>query len=108
MHLMPAVLALLAAALGRDTNPLLSLAAPARPKYLMVATSVSAPAVTRDGVAVTLFADIVPDRGMHVYAPGAKDYLPIALTIAPAKNVRVGKLTYPMPEIYFFEVLNER
>ncbi len=107
MSLMTVLVAWLSAALGQNTNPLLSLVPPA-PKYLTLSTSAGAPQAAGGAASVPLYVDVVPKRGMHVYAPGAKDYLPIALTITPAKNVRVGKLAYPMSEIYFFEVLNER
>src|SRR6185295_11704234 len=45
--------------------------------------------------------------GVHVYAPGAKDYLPVKLTLKPQSDVKVGKLTYPKAEMMFFEPLNE-
>ena len=47
-------------------------------------------------------------RGMHVYAPGAAGYRPIAVTIAPQPFVQLRPLQYPPSEIYFFKPLNER
>src|SRR6185295_17190458 len=100
MSVMTLLAALVAAAFGQNTtNPLASLLQPAAPKYLTVTTSAGPVQTKAGGATVTLYVDVVPNRGMHVYAPGAKDYLPIGLTIAPAKNVRVGKLAYPMSEI---------
>jgi len=52
--------------------------------------------------------DIAPRSKIHVYAPGAKGYRAISLSIEPHPQVRVLPLRYPDPEIYFFEPLNER
>jgi hypothetical protein len=52
--------------------------------------------------------DITPKKGMHVYAPGAKNYRVIGLTIAPQPYVRVLPVKYPASEIYHFKPLNER
>lgn len=56
----------------------------------------------------SLLVDIEPHSGIHVYAPGAKGYRAISLSIEPNPLVRVQPLQYPASEIYFFEVLNER
>ena len=52
--------------------------------------------------------DIAPHHGMHVYAPGAKNYRVIALNISPQPFVRVLPTNYPASQIYFFKPLNER
>jgi hypothetical protein len=77
--------------------------------HLTTATSASptAAAPARPGSTIKLFVDVIPDPKIHVYAPGAKDYLPIALEIAPAAGVTVGKLTYPKAQDLYFEPLNE-
>jgi hypothetical protein len=77
--------------------------------HLTTATSASptAAAPARAGSTIKLFVDVIPDAKIHVYAPGAKDYLPIALEIAPAAGVTVGKLTYPKAQDLYFEPLNE-
>jgi DsbC/DsbD-like thiol-disulfide interchange protein len=59
------------------------------------------------GTMVALFVDMTPKAGVHVYAPGAKDYLPVKLTLKPQPDVKVGKLTYPKAEMVFFAPLNE-
>ena len=56
----------------------------------------------------SLVLDINPGPGIHVYAPGAKGYRAIALTIPPQPNVRVLPVQYPASQIYFFKPLNER
>jgi hypothetical protein len=60
------------------------------------------------GTRFTLALDITPKRGMHVYAPGAKNYRVISLNIAPQAHVRTMPLRYPAAETYNFEPLNER
>jgi peroxiredoxin len=52
--------------------------------------------------------EIEPRSKIHVYAPGAKGYRVISLSIAPDPLVRVLPMRYPDSEIYFFKPLNER
>ena len=52
--------------------------------------------------------DIEPHAKIHVYAPGAKGYRVIALTIEPNPQVRVLPMQYPASEIYFYKPLKER
>jgi len=56
----------------------------------------------------SLVLDIKPGPGIHVYAPGAKGYRAIALTITPQPNVRVLPNEFPASQFYFFKPLNER
>ena len=91
-------IALLTWALQASLLPL-----PVAPKYLSLVTSVSAPTVKPGGV-ISLFVDITPNPGIHVYAPGAKNYLPIALTLRPRA---ARPLRYPKADLLFFEPLNE-
>ncbi len=75
--------------------------------HLDVTTYPSDPAVA-PGNRFSLVLDIKPGPGIHVYAPGAKGYRAIALTIPPQPNVRVLPVQYPASQIYFFKPLNER
>lgn len=84
---------------------LLALLATVTP-HLKIATSASV-AEARRGSIVRLFVDVIPDPKVHVYAPGAKDYLPIALALAPPSGVNVGTLVYPKSQDLFFEPLKE-
>jgi DsbC/DsbD-like thiol-disulfide interchange protein len=59
------------------------------------------------GEKVSLALEMTPNPGIHVYAPGAKDYLPVKLTLKPQPDLRIGKLTYPKSEMVHFEALNE-
>lgn len=60
------------------------------------------------GNRISLAFEVSPHAGMHVYAPGATGYRPIAVTIAPQPFVQMQPLQYPASEIYFFAPLNER
>jgi DsbC/DsbD-like thiol-disulfide interchange protein len=62
---------------------------------------------TASGAKVSLVVEMTPNPGIHVYAPGAKDYLPVKLTLKPQPDIRIGKLTYPKSEMVHFEALNE-
>ena len=56
---------------------------------------------------VTLALDVTPDPKVHVYAPGAKDYVQTTLNIAAPRRTTVGKPTYPPSELVFDAALNE-
>lgn len=73
------------------------------------ATVTASPAeiASKAGAKVSLFVDIVPKPGIHVYAPGAKDYIAVALKLTPQADVKAGKATFPKSEMMFFEPLNE-
>jgi Disulphide bond corrector protein DsbC len=81
------------------------LSAPPTPHIKMTASASAAEA--RPGGTIKVFVDVMPDPKVHVYAPGAKDYLPIALTITPRAGIKVGKLAYPKSQDWYFEPLKE-
>jgi len=56
----------------------------------------------------SLVFDVVPKRGIHVYAPGATGYRVVSLAVAPQPFVQQQPVRYPPSEIYFFKPLNER
>src|SRR5262245_37510455 len=96
---------ILAAALGQAA-PTLQFRGPAS-KHAAI-TSGSTPATAAPGEKVTLFVDMTPNKGVHVYAPGAKDYLPVKVTLKSQSDVKAaGKLVYPKSESVFFAPLNE-
>lgn len=74
--------------------------------HITLATSASA-GEARPGETIRLFVDVIPDPKVHVYAPGAKDYLPIVLAITPRAGIKAGKLTYPKAQDWYFEPLKE-
>jgi hypothetical protein len=75
-------------------------------RYLDITTFPGNPAVA-PGDRFSVVLDIQPHPNMHVYAPGAKGYQAISLSIEPNPLVRVLLLKYPASETYFFKVLNE-
>src|SRR3954463_6415052 len=81
------------------------LSAPPTPHIKMTAGASAAEA--RAGTAIRLFVDVTPDPKVHVYAPGAKDYQAIALTITPRAGIKAGKLVYPKSQDWYFEPLKE-
>ena len=85
--------------------PLLLLGTP----HIMMTTSASVTpaAPAKAGATVKLFVDVVPEPKIRVYAPGAKDYLPIVLELSPSAGVRAGKLNYPPSQDWYFEPLKE-
>ena len=54
------------------------------------------------GTKVSLFVDVTPKTGIHVYAPGSKDYIAIAMKLAPQSQIKAGKLEYPKSEMMSF------
>jgi hypothetical protein len=54
------------------------------------------------GAKTMLFIDVTPNPNIHVYAPGAKDYIPITVKVEAQPGVKVGKLTYPKAEVMTF------
>src|SRR2546421_10566093 len=65
------------------------------------ATIVASPADVsgKAGTKLSLFVDVTPKPGMHVYAPGNADYIPITVKLNPAAEIKTGKLAYPKSEV---------
>ena len=64
-----------------------------------MATPVEVPAA---GGKVSLFVEVTPKPGIHVYAPGTENYIPISIKLDPAAGIKAGKLTYPKSEMMTF------
>ena len=73
--------------------------------HLTVSTSASV-AKASSGAKISLFVDIAPKPEMHVYAPGEKDAVPVAVTLEPDATVKPGAPAFPAAEKYFFAPLN--
>ena len=71
-------------------------------KHLTVLTSTSAHAAA-PGSKLSLYVDVTPNPGIHVYAPGAKDYLPVALDVASTPNVTFRSKRFGKAESMEFE-----
>ena len=71
-------------------------------------TTYASDAVVAPGNRFSLVVDVLPHRGMHVYAPGAAGYRPIALSVSSQPFVQLSPIQYPPSDTFFFEPLNER
>ena len=80
---------------------------PSAIQHVTLAASAAPPFATTGGQ-VTLLLDVTPNRDVHVYAPGAKDFLQTTLTLSPQGRLTIGKPVYPKAELVLDPVLNER
>ena len=64
--------------------------------------------VVAPGSQFSVVFDVTPHPGVHVYAPGAKDYKAIAFTLKPNALLTTRPVLYPSPETYYFKPLDER
>jgi hypothetical protein len=71
-------------------------------------TSYATDSAAAPGTRFSLVLDVTPGPRIHVYAPGATGYKPIALRIEPQPGLVLRETHYPKAEEYFFEPLNER
>jgi hypothetical protein len=63
-------------------------------QHVTAQTGVNA-APVRPGGTVTLWVDVTPKAQIHVYAPDAKDFIPVALELTPTGGVTFDKPIYP-------------
>jgi peroxiredoxin len=75
--------------------------------HIEITTYPSLPSIA-PGDRFSVALDIQPHPKIHVYAPGAKGYRVVSLTIEPNPQVRVLPVQYPPSEIYYYRPLNER
>jgi DsbC/DsbD-like thiol-disulfide interchange protein len=54
---------------------------------------------------LTLSATPVP--GVHVYAPGNPDYIPVSVAVTPVEGLTIGQAAFPEAEPYFFAPLKQ-
>ena len=54
------------------------------------------------GEKVALVVDVAPKPGIHVYAPGSNDYIPITVKLNAQPELKAGKVAYPKSEIMTF------
>ncbi len=64
-------------------------------------------AVAAVGHRVTLTVRVMPGRKMHVYAPGQKGYIPIALTLRADPAFKAHPVRFPASTTYRYEPLKE-
>jgi len=70
-------------------------------------TSYATDQVAAPGTHFSLVLDVTPAARVHVYAPGATGYIPVAITLQPQAGLVVRGARFPKAEDYFFEPLNE-
>ena len=70
-------------------------------------TSYASDEVAAPGTHFSLVLDVTPASRVHVYAPGAAGYKPVAVTLQPQPGIIVKTTHFPKAEAYFFEPLNE-
>ena len=77
-----------------------------RTPHLSFTASLS-PDTVKAGGRLSLIVDVVPKKGMHVYAPGTK-YRAITVTLNSHRFLKASRLDYPRPSIYVFKPLKEQ
>ena len=88
-------------ALVQSAPPLPLLPPDALPKHLTIAATTSAASVA-PGSTIALFLDVTPNPGIHVYAPGARDYVPISVRIDRVDGITAHATTYPKSDTMTF------
>jgi hypothetical protein len=63
-------------------------------QYVTVESSMSAASASSGGT-LMLWADVTPKRNIHVYAPGAKDVMPVSLVTTPSAQVTFASVQIP-------------
>ena len=64
--------------------------------------------IAAPGHRVSLIADVVPGRNIHVYAPGQQGYIAIQLKLDPSPDFKAAAVRFPASREYRFAPLNER
>jgi hypothetical protein len=98
-----AIDSVLAYLVGRNTTPTSTKIVA---QHLHLTVSASSQTVT-PGQPFSLFIDGTPAKRIHVYAPGATNYKPIALQIDSKPGLLVGHLRFPEPGNLYFKPLDE-
>src|SRR6266478_6652634 len=70
-------------------------------------TSYATDDVAAQGTHFSLVLDVTPGPRVHVYAPGASDYKPVAISVQPQPGLVLKAPQYPKSEDYFFKPLKE-
>jgi hypothetical protein len=89
---------------SRDTGPVNGVRS--ETAHLTCRTSAS-DGVVAPGTRFTLLIDVAPRKGVHVYAPGQADYIPVSLKVEPDAAIKVHAPRFPPAERFLFKPLNE-
>jgi len=79
---------------------------PRAPARLSVALTADATVIV-PGRKTMLRLDMVPAPGIHVYAPGNPDYIPVSVTLTAPAGVQLQSAIYPPGQDYAFGELKE-
>ncbi len=60
------------------------------------------------GNRLSLTVDVQLPPDMHVYAPGARGYKPIQLTVRPSLEIRLASSSYPAETMLYLEAIKEQ
>ena len=71
-------------------------------------TTYASDQIVAPGSLFSLVFEVVPRKGIHVYAPGPHSYKVVGVHIDSNPLLKVRPTRYPTPEIYVFAPLNER
>jgi peroxiredoxin len=71
-------------------------------------TSYVSDEIVAPGTLFSVAFDVKPNAGIHLYAPGAKDYKIINFRMDANPILATRALQYPPSEIYYFKPLDER
>ena len=91
-------LCLLGLAVGSDAQTPRRALFPDTTQYLTV-QPVPLPAPVARGRRVTLTLEVTPNPGMHIYAAGARDVVPVTLAAHPPAGITVGRPRYSAPDV---------
>jgi DsbC/DsbD-like thiol-disulfide interchange protein len=83
---------------GSTSTHAQSLLAKGAVQHATIAASASA-LTAAAGSAITLWAEVTPNPSIHIYAAGAKDFTPVALSIPAGPQFTPGKARYPKPDV---------
>jgi hypothetical protein len=70
-------------------------------------TTYAADRVAAQGTHFSIVVDVIPAARVHVYAPGASSYIPVALRIHQQPGVVVRRAIFPKSDDYFFQPLKD-
>jgi DsbC/DsbD-like thiol-disulfide interchange protein len=76
-------------------------------RQAQIATSAST-AVVRAGECITLAVEVNLRPGVHVYAPGAQGYIPIAWTLEESAAYQAHDAEMPAAHILYLEAIDEK
>jgi hypothetical protein len=93
--------------MAQGSRPSTPVARTPPPQHVTVTTTASR-AEAAPGSTLLLYVDVTPKPNIKVYAPGAKDYLPVTLKLTALPGVTVRAPKFPDSETLFFEELKER